>query len=85
MVCRWGGDEFVVILECGLREAIYRARQLSELSRVPAVVRTNGGECNLPVVASVGVAEHTQGETLEQLFARADTFLYREKGLRKAG
>src|SRR5712692_160401 len=29
-VCRWGGDEFLVIMECGLANAAVRARQIAQ-------------------------------------------------------
>ena len=76
---RWGGDEFVVLLPCALRDAMKRAQLLEQalhgeyvLKMEPRTVRVNLG-------LSLGVAEHKPGETADQLLARADSVLYAHK------
>jgi diguanylate cyclase len=78
-VCRWGGDEFVVLLECGLTDAVARSRQITQWvnGRYRAIVQ--GRETRAEINVSVGVAEHIAGETPEQLFERVDSSMYREK------
>ena len=78
-VCRWGGDEFVVILECGLADAEIRSRQIAEWISGPYKVRVEGKETIVDVGVSVGSAEYTPGETPEQLFKRVDASLYSRK------
>jgi diguanylate cyclase (GGDEF)-like protein len=79
VVCRYGGDEFVVLLpdtsEAGcatvadhLREAIAQLALQGEA----------------PVQFSVGQATARRGEPSTQLFARADASMYAEKRRRKS-
>ncbi len=80
IVCRWGGDEFLVILAgCNLDNALHRARMLSNACSGQYALRCNEGEVTVPVRAAVGAAEFIPGEPRDQLFSRADRFLYREK------
>jgi diguanylate cyclase len=78
-VCRWGGDEFVVLLECGLSDAVVRSRQIAQWvnGRYRATVQAH--ETIAEIVISVGVAESIVGETPEQLFQRVDSSMYRQK------
>ena len=77
--CRWGGDEFVVILDCNLRDALFRARQLAERAVGRYLIRIKGENQSLEVGACFGVAEHLRGETSQQLFTRADDIMYKQK------
>jgi diguanylate cyclase len=78
-VARWGGDEFVVLMESTLRDAIARARFLEiGLNGVYQIV-TDAGPLRLDVRVSIGLAEARKGETAAQVFKRADALLYREK------
>jgi diguanylate cyclase (GGDEF)-like protein len=77
VVCRWGGDEFVVILECDLPNANARSYQIAgELSKV---YRLTGQAPPVHITVAKGVAQHQRGETAEQLFHRADSSMYRDK------
>ncbi len=78
---RWGGDEFVVILDCNLRDALLRARQIAEGAVGWYRVPLRGGEQSIEVGASFGVAERLPGETAPQLFARADDNMYQQKAV----
>jgi diguanylate cyclase (GGDEF)-like protein len=79
VVCRWGGDEFLAILECSLRDAMTRAQQISAQLSGRQPYEIGGKEVRLEMKASAGVAEFHRGETLQQLFARADSLLYGAK------
>ena len=76
VVGRWGGDEFVVLLDCPVREA---------RERMAGVNRWVLGEYPLPgagrvaIGAATGIAEWRAGWTAEQLFAEADRAMYAEK------
>ena len=75
-VGRWGGDEFVVLLDCPIREA---------QTRMEGVQRWVLGEYPLPggvkvkIGAATGIAEWSAGRGAEQLFAEADRAMYAEK------
>ncbi|HEV8040538.1 MAG TPA: GGDEF domain-containing protein [Bryobacteraceae bacterium] len=78
-VCRWGGDEFVVILECPLAIAEVRAEEISHLLSGPYEVMLEGQEITVKIGVSFGVSERSPGETAEQVFHRADEGMYRQK------
>lgn len=85
VVCRWGGDEFLVIVNSPVKDCIARARQVAESLRGRYSIRSAGKEYVVEVLTSVGVAELKPGETVEQLLARADEFLYHHKAAQDAG
>lgn len=83
-VCRWGGDEFMVILPCPLAQARERAKEVSEHVGGWYTVTAAGRPVRVLIRASIGVAEYRKGESAEQLYARADELLYADKALRTA-
>ncbi|MBZ5610247.1 MAG: GGDEF domain-containing protein [Acidobacteriia bacterium] len=84
-VCRWGGDEFAVILDCGLDPGVTRSRQIAQCLNRPYHVTVEGREMLIDIHVSVGIAEHVEGETPEQLFRRVDENMYRQKGAQSLG
>jgi diguanylate cyclase (GGDEF)-like protein len=84
-VCRWGGDEFVAILECALSHAIARSHQIAQHLAGPYRVMVEGKELRVDLSVSVGVAQHNAGETAEQLFQRVDGSMYHQKNAEAAG
>jgi len=81
-VCRWGGDEFVVILECPLANAEARAQEIARLLSGPYKVLLEGKEITANIGLSFGVSEWGPGETAEQVFQRADEGMYAQKKTR---
>jgi diguanylate cyclase len=77
---RWGGDEFLVIVESAMPEAISLSRRLYEVISGRYAITVNDNSLRVMVTASMGVAEHRAGEKMEQVFARADACLYEAKG-----
>jgi diguanylate cyclase (GGDEF)-like protein len=81
LVSRWGGDEFIVLLECD----IFQSRTYIERiqNRVFGKYTIQGETSNhgliVQVDASIGTAEWREGETLQQVIARADTAMYQNK------
>jgi diguanylate cyclase (GGDEF)-like protein len=74
MLCRWGGEEFAIILPHV--SAFESCRIANNLRRRIAESVRCGGE---PVTVSCGIAVHRAGETPQALFARADSALFRAK------
>lgn len=67
-VCRWGGEEFLVLIPEAGQET---ARQAAE--RLRAAIAATG------VTASFGVAEVREGDTINEWIRRADFALYTAK------
>jgi diguanylate cyclase (GGDEF)-like protein len=76
-VCRWGGEEFVVLMpEANRQEGLAMAERLrDEISRMTVV--TEGSVLSLTI--SLGVAELQHDEDLEGLISRADRAMYQAK------
>lgn len=79
LVCRWGGDEFVVVLDCALDNAVARSRQITRWLDGDYSVEVEGEQTLVNVCVSAGVAEYLPDEAAEQLFRRVDESLYAEK------
>ncbi|MBA1148632.1 GGDEF domain-containing protein [Ectothiorhodospiraceae bacterium WFHF3C12] len=76
-VCRWGGDEFVVLL--GGCRAADAAATAEKIRRAVADQPVRFGREQISATVSIGVAELAGGESLDDLMARADTALYAAK------
>lgn len=73
-VMRWGGEEFLILLEdCPQAAAVELAERIR--LRVAAHRDTQVGACTV----SFGLALRKPGETTDALFARADAALYQAK------
>ena len=79
VVCRWGGDEFLVILECSQSHAMQRSQNISNCIRGRYPVTVNGKKIEVEVSASVGVSQCNPGDDLDMAFERADAMLYQIK------
>jgi diguanylate cyclase (GGDEF)-like protein len=80
IACRFGGEEFVIVLPDTDREGA-----ASRAGRILAVVRdlhvTHNGKTLGSITASIGLAMHPQnGETVRALIQAADKGLYAAKG-----
>jgi diguanylate cyclase (GGDEF)-like protein len=76
VVGRWGGDEFVIVLELGIDQGkAVIERVFHQVSEEP--LSTTIGE--VPIAISVGISEWIDGEPLDQVLARADAALYSAK------
>jgi diguanylate cyclase (GGDEF)-like protein len=80
-VGRWGGDEFIVVMTCG------ESRVRSMLGRVRDhvceryMLRNDNSNFFSPIYvgAATGIAEWQPGESAQQLIARADAEMYKNK------
>lgn len=84
IVGRWGGDEFILVLECGLEEAHTQIERLSRWVCGNYTLEGQNGQIALAVHASMGLAEHQTGEPLSKLLARADEAMYKDKAQARA-
>jgi diguanylate cyclase (GGDEF)-like protein len=74
MVCRWGGEEFVVLChETTDEQAALQAERLLQKIRAHAFPHQQS------LTVSAGVATVRNGDTVESLLARADAALYQAK------
>jgi diguanylate cyclase len=78
-VCRWGGDEFLVVLACSEEIARERAAQLRTKLRITVTLVVLGKMIPVDVAASLGVAQALAAEPMEDLLTRADMELYGSK------
>jgi len=87
VVCRWGGDEFILILpETSLAEAKSKAENIRALIARHPFPRIDTGAEGEPVTVSVsvGVANLDHGETdPASLFKKVDEAMYRAKQMGK--
>lgn len=80
LVCRYGGEEFAIILPATESPGAILAAERARTAIERMVVESNGQQ--LKVTISGGIAESLAGEEVEALVARADQGLYASK---KAG
>ena len=81
VLCRWGGDEFIILTYSDLGGAITIGERIrtSVLNAEFRVEDGPAGENQIPVTASGGITQHQPGDTEETILARADSILYRAK------
>ncbi len=83
-ICRWGGDEFILLFDCGLAEAEAQMERLRKWICGNYDVHGRAGAIKLRVEASMGLAAHVAGEEMKDLVARADAAMYEEKAASRA-
>jgi diguanylate cyclase (GGDEF)-like protein len=81
VIGRWGGDEFVILLDCCLDEAMAQRDRLRNWVCGSYTVEGSAGATKLNLNISIGLAEYQPGEPLKELLARADDAMYEHKGV----
>jgi len=80
MACRWGGDEFAVMIAGSLREAQDKADRVRKWALGEYRVSTGAGQSvKVEVTASIGAVQWNGRETQLELLARADREMYHAK------
>jgi diguanylate cyclase (GGDEF)-like protein len=81
VIGRWGGDEFLLIFDCGLMEGQARAERLRKWVCGSYTLEGKQGEIKLQLQTSIGLAVHGTNEAMNELIERADAAMYAEKEL----
>jgi diguanylate cyclase (GGDEF)-like protein len=85
LIGRWGGDEFIILLDYALPEANIQTDRLMKWVCGNYTVQAPSGPMRLRVDVSIGLAEHIPGETMNDLLARADAAMYQHKAISRTG
>jgi diguanylate cyclase (GGDEF)-like protein len=83
IVGRWGGDEFILVLDCDLAAAKSQIERMRKWVCGDYTIQTGTGAAKIRINlgASVGMAQWQPDETAVQITERADAAMYREKEL----
>lgn len=85
LVCRWGGDEFLVLLyDTPLDVAHITAHRIEQDAFGEFVLARHGENVQVIIGAAIGAAERQPNETAESLLERADKLMYEKKRSTKA-
>ena len=82
VVGRWGGDEFIVVMDCDAQSANAQVERMQKWVFGNYTIRPGKGtgEVKVHVDGAVGLAEWQAGETTKSLIERADATMYAQKG-----
>lgn len=85
VIGRWGGDEFILLMDGSLDEAEAQSERLTRWVCGNYTLQEDGeNPIRLELRASIGLAEHHQGESMKDLLARADALMYEQKANNRA-
>lgn len=86
IVGRWGGDEFILILDCDLNAAKLQLERLQKwaLGEYTINLAAGSSRVKIKVSASIGLVQWKPGQTLSELIAAADSAMYGEKALARS-
>jgi diguanylate cyclase (GGDEF)-like protein len=79
VVGRWGGDEFVVVVDTDLDGARVRLDRVRQWAFGDYEISSGRNVVEVVVMASIGIAEWDGEESTVELMARADERMYAEK------
>ncbi|HET9783797.1 MAG TPA: GGDEF domain-containing protein [Terriglobales bacterium] len=85
LVCRWGGDEFLVLLyDTPLDVAHITAARIHQDAFGEFMLARQGENVQVVIGASIGAAERQPNESADALLERADKLMYENKRSAKA-
>ncbi len=79
VIGRWGGDEFILVVDCDQAEAEAQAERLRDWICGNYNVKHAQGVLKLRVKASIGLAVYQAGDGMKNLIERADAAMYNKK------
>lgn len=77
LLARWGGDEFIILLESNLEEAESLAERLRVFVSSKEISKTIGLEKDITI--SIGVTGYNNKESINDIMSRVDKALYASK------
>jgi diguanylate cyclase len=83
-VARWGGDEFAVILNSGIKDTEARVHRLQRWAVGDYLINRGRESIRISIDAAFGSVEWNPGESAKDLVIRADRCLYESKEALKA-
>jgi len=83
LVGRWSGDEFIVVVDCDLAGASAQIERMRQWAFGDYTLQgvTDAAKAKVHIDAAIGLAQWRQGESVQEVIARADAAMYREKNL----
>jgi diguanylate cyclase len=79
VVGRWGGDEFVIILDCDMACARGQIEGFRQWVFGDYRLKSGKSEVKVAVQGSVGLTQWKSGQTLQDVVKNADAAMYKEK------
>ena len=79
MVGRWGGDEFIVLVDADFRAAVNKVERIQKWVDGEYIIDTESGPCKVQIGAASGVATWQAGDTATTILQRADAAMYEHK------
>jgi len=79
VVGRWGGDEFVLVLDCNLADAQHHLERMQKWVFGEYTVQVGADGPKVSLGAALGVVEWKPPETLNEVLKRADAAMYQQK------
>lgn len=74
LFARWGGDEFVIIFP-----DLSLAQSVKAIDKLRDLISEQPHELGLTITCSFGITQYAKGDSVDELFHRADERLYRAK------
>jgi len=75
LVARWGGDEFLIVLDCVGADLQGQVARLHSWICRPYLIPGRSGHSSVRLGVSIGLAEYGEGDSLQELLERADSEL----------
>jgi diguanylate cyclase (GGDEF)-like protein len=79
VVGRWGGDEFIVILDVNIMEAQTHVERMQKWVFGSYTLHLGTAGPKVKMMAAIGLVEWQKGETIKEVLARADALMYKQK------
>jgi diguanylate cyclase (GGDEF)-like protein len=79
IIGRWGGDEFVALMDASLSEGQAKISRITELLSNEFVISVGETEQRVSISAAIGIATWRPGETVTEVLQRADAEMYEQK------
>lgn len=81
ILCRWGGEEFLVLIRTPENEAVPYVEEMRKAvsKAVTTAEKAHGEKVNIEVTMTFGVSQYMHGFSIDQVISLADTNLYKGK------